>query len=364
MPVGLVHGISSLAGALGALAEGAARGKGEPEPAPLSVVVVGGTRGLGKALAREFLWQGDTVFITGRSSTSVAEAVASLRRQTSCQPQQLSAAVCDCSSPRAMAGLAEHLSTMEAVDIFIANAGISGGLKAFDDADACMLNEVVSTTIGGTVLSAHAALRVFAAQRRRGATKGSLWLTDGAGANGDATPMYSAYGCCKAAVRQFARSLQSESPPSAVVGLLSPGLVLTDLLLDGNHSPRTKAAFNVLAQLPETCAAQLVPRIRAAHVQAVRHHASRGPHLRVLTPATAALQLMAFPWTRRRYFDALGRPRFAAEEDRIAALQRGSRPTGRSLTKVPMVTSGPHAKVAGVAIAAALLATAVSVGPW
>ena len=355
MPAGLVRRIASLTGALGTLAEGTA---------PLSVVIVGGTRGLGKALAREFLWHGDKVFITGRSSTSVAQAVASLRRQTACPADHLAAAVADCSSPRAMAGLAEHLSAMEsggAVDIFIANAGFSGGFKAFGEADACVLDEIVSTTIGGAVLSAHAALRVFGAQRRRGATNGSLWLTDGAGANGDATAMYAAYGCCKAAVRQFAKSLQAESPPSAVVGLLSPGLVLTDLLLEGNHSPRTKAAFNVLAQQPETCAAQLVPSIRTAHMNAARHHWSRAPHLRVLTPATAALQLMAFPWTRHRYFDALGRPQFAAEEDRIAALPRGRAGRAAALTSMPVLA---HAKVAGVAIAAALLATAAaSAGP-
>ena len=42
---------------------------------------------------------------------------------------------------------------------------------------------------------------------------------------------------------------------------LSPGMVLTDLLLDG-ASPVARRFFNVLAEEPEVVAADLAPKIR------------------------------------------------------------------------------------------------------
>ncbi len=305
--------------ALGAFVARSVDGSDE-EPAPgLSVVITGGTRGLGKALAREFLWRGDRVLITGRTTDSVVAAVASLRQQTGCAADAITAAVADCSDPRAMAAMAETLSGAGRVDMFICNAGACGGFRAFEDADSCVLEEVVSTTLGGAVLCSHAALRTFSKQRSRGGPRGTLWLTEGAGAAGDATPMYAVYGACKAAIRQFAKSLQAEAPPSAAVGLLSPGLVLTELLL-ANATERNKAAFNALAEQPETTAAALVPRIRAAHGRAVSRNHARAPHLRYLTAHRAAARMATFPLTRGRFFDAEGRPVYAPEEERIAAL--------------------------------------------
>ena len=47
------------------------------------------------------------------------------------------------------------------------------------------------------------------------------------------------------------------------VHTLSPGMVITDLLLTGNRNARALWAFNILAEMPDTVAEYLVPRIRA-----------------------------------------------------------------------------------------------------
>lgn len=56
---------------------------------------------------------------------------------------------------------------------------------------------------------------------------------------------------------------ESKSAARSPVGIhtLSPGMVLTPLLLDG-ATDRNKAIFNVLCEQPETVAAFLVPRVR------------------------------------------------------------------------------------------------------
>jgi chlorophyll(ide) b reductase len=329
---------------------------------PLSVVIVGGTKGLGRAIAREFLLTGDRVLITGRHMSGVAQALVTLRRQTGCRPQMLAGAVADCSSPRAMASMSDVLlaPSQMPVDIVIACAGVSGGFTAFEETDACVLHEIVSTTLGGAVLTAHAALRVFAEQRRRGSiSRGTLWLLDGAGADGQSTPMYSAYGAAKAALRQLAMSLRAESPACAAVGIINPGLVVTDLLLE-NATQRNKAAFNVMAELPETAAARLVPRIRAAHGRVATHKTADVPNLHLLPPSTVALKMVAYPWTRRRFFDARGQPTFASEEARIESLM--SQRHKASTCKRQLATMVRLASVCGAAAAAGVI-SALAQGP-
>lgn len=49
----------------------------------------------------------------------------------------------------------------------------------------------------------------------------------------------------------------------AVVAVLSPGMMLTELLLEG-ATVANKQAFNILCEHPETVAAFLVPRVRSA----------------------------------------------------------------------------------------------------
>jgi chlorophyll(ide) b reductase len=294
----------------------------QPASGMLRVILTGGTKGVGRALARELLWSGDRVLITGRSQASVDEAVTTLRAQTGCATDAVVGFAADTCHPAAVVALAQAAPALLGgpVDSWIVNAGKSGGYQSLADASPAALQEVVNTTLFGALLCAQAAQRLFSDQRNGG----TLWLTDGAGGAGDSTPQLVAYGACKAALRQAARSIAAEArkasePPAFAVGMLSPGMCLTDLLLEG-ASPQSKRAFNALADHPETAAAELVPMLRRAHAAAVAQRASSAPHLRVLTPPRAALRLAALPLSRNRFFDAAGQPTYAPERERIAKL--------------------------------------------
>ncbi len=154
--------------------------------------------------------------------------------------------VADCSHAHGVATLAAAAPAALGghVDMWIANAGCSGGFQPLADSQAEAVSEVVSTTLGGAVLCAHAAQRLFAAQ----GTGGTLWLTDGAGGAGDATPMYAAYGACKAGIRQLGKSLvaearQAASPSPMAVGIVSPGAPAHALLQCWSHLSRNTQRF-------------------------------------------------------------------------------------------------------------------------
>ena len=76
------------------------------------------------------------------------------------------------------------------VDVWICNAGYSGAFKPFLDAQPDTLEAVVKTNLLGTLLCAREAGRLMLQQQ----LGGHIFIMDGAGADGSATPQYAAYG--------------------------------------------------------------------------------------------------------------------------------------------------------------------------
>jgi len=85
-----------------------------------TILITGGSSGIGLALARQLLERGNTVIATGRNASRLAEAKEQL--------PQLHTYLCDQSSPDAIAELADKMrKDFPALNILINNAGI--GLK-------------------------------------------------------------------------------------------------------------------------------------------------------------------------------------------------------------------------------------------
>ncbi|KIZ05848.1 chlorophyll(ide) b reductase [Monoraphidium neglectum] len=376
-----------LGGAFAALHRHAAVRLWRPPSGPLRLVVTGGTRGLGKALARQALLAGDAVLVTGRSRRGAEAAAEGLRREVEALNEMARAAPgggkgaggagagvgpprvfgveCDVSDPEQVRALGEASSRLLGgpVDAWVVNAGQSGSFKAFLEADDDALEQVVRTNLLGALLCAREAARRLSRQP----DGGHIFLMDGAGSDGGATPYYAAYGATKAALPQLALTLRRELGAAASqrhnagarqqsrqlreggddgqqqqqeqqeeqqqqqeqqerhpvgVHVLSPGMMITDLLLE-NASHANKQVFNILCEHPETVAAFLVPRLRTAVARG-----QGGSYTRYLTPAAAAWRFLTAPARVGRFFDGEGRPVYAPEGERI--LGRGARATRRA----------------------------------
>ncbi|KAK4761918.1 hypothetical protein SAY87_029802 [Trapa incisa] len=286
---------------------------------PRNVVITGSTRGLGKALAREFLLSGDRVVIASRSPESVDSTVKELEENL--QEGKLAASgssrmalahakvvgiPCDVSQPDDVQKLAKFaVSEFGSIDIWINNAGINKGFRPllqFTDED---INQIVSTNLVGSVLCTREAMSIM----RNQAQGGHIFNMDGAGSGGSSTPLTAVYGSTKCGLRQLQGSLLKECKKSKVgVHTASPGMVLTDLLLSGS-SIKNKQMFNIICELPETVARSLVPRMRVVK--------GSGKAINYLTPPRILLALVT-AWLRRgRWFDDQGRALYAAEADRL-----------------------------------------------
>ncbi|XP_017238796.1 probable chlorophyll(ide) b reductase NYC1, chloroplastic isoform X1 [Daucus carota subsp. sativus] len=132
----------------------------EVSPAgPRNVVITGSTRGIGKALAREFLLSGDRVVVASRSShESVEKTIRELEdsleesRETaddfsrrSLENAEVMGVACDVSDPKDVKRLADFaVNEFGSIDIWINNAGTNKGFRPlllFSDEDIQQIGE-------------------------------------------------------------------------------------------------------------------------------------------------------------------------------------------------------------------------------
>jgi 3-oxoacyl-[acyl-carrier protein] reductase len=174
-----------------------------------SVLVTGGNRGIGLAIARRFAADGDSVTVTSRSGDPV---------------EGLTVARCDV---RDTAQVDEAFTAAEAahgpVEILVANAGITRdqllALMSEDD-----FTDVLNTNLTGAYRVAKRAVRGMIRMRR-----GRIILISSVvgllGSGGQAN-----YAASKAGLVGFARSLARElSSRSITVNVVAPGFVDSDM---------------------------------------------------------------------------------------------------------------------------------------
>lgn len=260
-----------------------------------TVIITGSTRGIGFGLAECFLRLGQQVLISGRSKDNLDRALEKLSGTFS--ETRLAGCACDVRDHHQLRALwdcgVEHFGR---VDIWINNAGVGQGAQPFWDQDQESIQEIISVNLLGLAYGAQVALKGFLAQG-----SGALYNMEGLGSEGRQIPGLAVYGSTKRGVGYLTRALSQEVQDSGViVGSLSPGMVLTDLLLkryrgmDPADWEDTRRIFNILADRVDTVAPYLADRILANHKNGVR--------IAWLTPAKVLWRFLTAPLTGRELF--------------------------------------------------------------
>jgi chlorophyll(ide) b reductase len=338
-----------------------------------NVIVTGSTRGLGKALAREFLLNGDNVVVTSRSAHDVQSTVEELRKEIQDFSGSLSKSdarmelfglpspkrsdprvigiPCDVSNSKDVEALALYaVKEFGSVDLWINNAGVNKGFRPLLEFTGEEIEQIVSTNLTGSMICTREAIKVMQTQKKGG----HIFNMDGAGSGGSSTPLTAAYGATKCGLRQMSSSLQEEVKGSDVgIHTASPGMVLTDLLLSG-ASLQNKKMFNFICEQPETVARALVPNLRLV--------TGTGKAVNYLTPARIVFAIVSL-WIRRgRWFDEEGRAVYAAEAERLRLWAEG-RERSPVTAAMELVPSGTWVSIfSSSVICAYLILTSASNG--
>jgi len=203
-----------------------------------TVLVTGGTSGIGLATAKAYAAEGARVVITGRDTTALAQATAALG------PDAIGLAS-DAGSPVAAKALAEELTRRGVrLDAVFINAGIAK-FASLENADEALWNQIFDTNVKGPYFQLQALLPVF--------NQGAAIVINGSINAHIGMPDTSIYGASKAALISLARTLSAELLPRGIrVNVVSPGPVSTPIYhkLGVDASALEAVAAQIQAQVP------------------------------------------------------------------------------------------------------------------
>jgi len=190
-----------------------------------TAIVTGGTKGIGKGIARVLAKAGANVLITGRNQVDADAAVAELATLGAGRASSFLGDVANPDSCRQMAQAA--IDAFGGIDILCANAGIFPDAKLVDMSVEDM-DLVFDTNVKGTLLTVQACLPALTASGR-----GRVILTSSITGPITGYPGWSHYGASKAAQLGFMRTAAIELAPRGItVNAVLPGNIATEGLAD------------------------------------------------------------------------------------------------------------------------------------
>ena len=186
-----------------------------------SALITGGSQGLGKAIAEQFLQEGARVALCARGKKELDAARDELTARF--PADRVLAKLCDVTKEREVNDLcASVLSSFGSIDAVVLNAGVYGPMGPTESVDLAEWQSALAINLYGVLLPCRA---IIPQMKKRG--RGKIIVLSGGGAT-NPLPNISSYAASKAAVVRLAETLAEELRPFHIdVNAIAPGALKT-----------------------------------------------------------------------------------------------------------------------------------------
>ena len=206
------------------------------------IAIIGGTRGIGRAMAEKFVAEGAKVVITGRSKDKAVNAA----NEIGCSSYALDISNCDDFNPF----IAQCVEALGALDTLVINAGISLHEGDIINVTPQQFDSQIATNLRGAYFAAQAFIKYVMRGNLR--STNLLFISSERGEYVDMLP----YGLTKAAMNSLVCGLAKRCIKLDMrVNAVAPGVTATDLTsYDANSNVYRGDQMNNRIYLPQEMA--------------------------------------------------------------------------------------------------------------
>lgn len=191
---------------------------------PKFILITGASSGIGRALALEYSCPDVTLFLSGRS----ADRLNNIKAECQVRGATVHNKIIDCRDQSKMETWIAECDEICALDVVIANAGISSSVRADDDIRE-HTNNVFETNVNGVFNTVHPAINVMKPRKC-----GQIAIVSSvAGVRG--LPSSPAYSTSKVTVRAYGEALRGFYHAHGLeINVISPGFVRSGITDQNN----------------------------------------------------------------------------------------------------------------------------------
>lgn len=202
-----------------------------------AVLVVGGTRGIGRAIAERFAEMGAEVGVTGRNAEGVSGVAGELAEA---HGQPVSGHALDVGDRARIREVVEEFEVQRGkVDALVYNAGISPSFTSAEKIDEETWDAIIATNLTGGFAAAQAFARRLISAERPGSV---VFIGSVDSIVGD--PRLAAYTASKSGMAGMARTMAVDWARYGIrVNTVAPGYVATDLTAGLQDNERLRKAI-------------------------------------------------------------------------------------------------------------------------
>lgn len=191
-----------------------------------TIVVTGGSRGIGAAICRRLARDGHAVLVNYTSGAEAAGAIVAAIETAGGRALAFKADVSSEPDVEAMFAAAER--TLGAISGLVNNAGVLGEMRRIDQHDGDSIARVLAVNVIGPALCAKHAIRRLST--KHGGPGGAIVNVGSIAATTGGIPGMVAYATSKGAVASFTIGLAKEVAREGIrVNAVAPGMIVTEM---------------------------------------------------------------------------------------------------------------------------------------